>query len=212
MKTTLTLLAITLFSAASSLSKVEWHEGTSKDTQLSESQEKARIVFSFTNGGKAPLSVAAVRASCGCTVPEYPKNIIMPASKGDITLEYHAKPPGRGRTVSAQVEFSDGTSASLSWRVVSANSPQDRPQIPLVSWSSGDMSEQSVTIEIPPGHEVLETISPPEVKAVAGPPSDGKVEVKISRLSERPFWGALRLRTTPPIEDHRTRINVRASP
>lgn len=136
----------------------------------------------------------------------------MPSSRGDITLEYHAKPPGMGRTVSAQVELSDGSVTSLTWKVVSASSATSRPQIPLVSWPAGDMSEQSVTIELPQGHELLDPVHPAEVKVTASKASEGKVEVKISRVNEKPFWGAIRIRTNPPIEDYRTRINVRASP
>jgi hypothetical protein len=74
------------------------------------------------------------------------------------------------------------------------------------------MSEQSLTIEIPQGHEVAEPVFPPEVKVAVEKPIDGRSKVKIHRISDRPFWGAIRIRTTPPIEDHRTRINVRASP
>lgn len=208
----LSFLLILAGLAAPALAGVEWVDGVEKETVLSESQEKARMVFSFSNTGKDPVSISSVRASCGCTVPEYSKNIIMPSSKGDITLEYHAKPPGMGRTVSTQVEFSDGQVAALRWKVTSATSENSRPQIPLVSWGSGDMSEQSITIEIPQGYEIGDPVHPPEVKVTTQKLDAGKVSVKISRVSPRPFWGAVRVKTTPPIEDHRTRINVRASP
>lgn len=206
------LAAFTLIALSHAATAVEWSGGTEKETQLSESQEKARMVFSFVNSGKDPVSISSVRTSCGCTAPEYSRNIIMPSSRGEVTLEYHAKPPGMGRTVSAHVELSNGTNAALTWRVVSGSSATSRPQIPLVTWSSGNMSEQSVTIDLPQGHEVVEPVHPPEVKVTVASVSSGKAEIKISRVVDKPFWGAIRIRTNPPIEDHRTRINVRASP
>jgi hypothetical protein len=191
--------------------QVEWNGGAERDLVLGASQEKAREVFEFTNSGKDPISITAVRASCGCTVPEYSKNIVMPSSKGEITLEYHARPPGFGRTVSALVEFSDGTSSSLSWRIASANSTPAK-QIPLVSWSAGDMSDKKITVEIPEGHSISGVVSPPEVTVEPGIPAAGKMEVKIIRKSPRPFWGAIMLNTVPPLDDGSARINVRAAP
>lgn len=182
-----------------------------KETTLSQGQETASNDFSFTNEGKDPVSISSVRASCGCTVPEYSQNIIMPSSTGKVKLEYHAHPPGMGKNVSASVQFSDGSTSSLVWRIVSAAST-DQPRIPLVSWGSGDMAEKTVTLDIPPGHKVDSPVAPPEVEVTTREVEPGKVEVVLSRKSETPFWGAVKIRTTPPLEDQRTRINVRASP
>ena len=35
-------------------------------------------VFTFTNTGKEPLIITNAKGSCGCTVPEYPKEPIAP--------------------------------------------------------------------------------------------------------------------------------------
>ena len=47
--------------------------------------------FEFTNVGKAPLVIHSASASCGCTVPEYPLEPIMPGSKGKIIVTYNGK-------------------------------------------------------------------------------------------------------------------------
>ena len=47
--------------------------------------------FVFTNVGKAPLIIHQANASCGCTVPEYTLEPIMPGSKGKITVTYNGK-------------------------------------------------------------------------------------------------------------------------
>jgi len=47
--------------------------------------------FVFTNVGKVPLIIHQANASCGCTVPEYTLEPIMPGEKGKITVTYNGK-------------------------------------------------------------------------------------------------------------------------
>ncbi len=48
-------------------------------------------VFTFTNTGDAPLIISKVKTSCGCTVPEYSKEPILPGSKGELKIKYDTK-------------------------------------------------------------------------------------------------------------------------
>ncbi|KAB2917186.1 MAG: DUF1573 domain-containing protein [Bacteroidetes bacterium] len=50
--------------------------------------------FLFTNTGKAPLIINSANASCGCTVPEYTKEPIMPGKTGVIKVVYNAASMG----------------------------------------------------------------------------------------------------------------------
>jgi hypothetical protein len=45
-------------------------------------------VFSFTNTGKEPLIIESAQGSCGCTVPNYPKEPIPPGGQGTIEVVY----------------------------------------------------------------------------------------------------------------------------
>ena len=45
--------------------------------------------FNFTNKGKVPLILNNVHASCGCTIPEWPKEPIEPGKKGVIKVKYN---------------------------------------------------------------------------------------------------------------------------
>jgi hypothetical protein len=45
--------------------------------------------FKFTNKGKAPLVLSNVQASCGCTVPEWPKEPILPGKTSSIKVKYN---------------------------------------------------------------------------------------------------------------------------
>ena len=47
--------------------------------------------FEFTNTGKAPLLIANVDGSCGCTIPRsYPKGKVMPGESGKIEVEFNS--------------------------------------------------------------------------------------------------------------------------
>lgn len=44
--------------------------------------------FTFTNTGKEPLILTNVRSSCGCTVPKWPREPIMPGESEVIHVDY----------------------------------------------------------------------------------------------------------------------------
>ncbi len=46
-------------------------------------------VFTFTNTGKEPIMLTSVRASCGCTAPDWSKDPIKPGDKGEIKVKYN---------------------------------------------------------------------------------------------------------------------------
>ena len=46
-------------------------------------------VFTFTNQGEKPLVLSNVRASCGCTVPQWPRSPIEPGEQGEIKVKYN---------------------------------------------------------------------------------------------------------------------------
>ena len=46
-------------------------------------------VFTFTNKGQKPLVLSNVRASCGCTVPQWPREPIAPGKEGEIKVKYN---------------------------------------------------------------------------------------------------------------------------
>lgn len=45
-------------------------------------------VFTFTNTGTEPLIIETANGSCGCTVPNYPKEPIPPGGTGEIEVVY----------------------------------------------------------------------------------------------------------------------------
>jgi hypothetical protein len=50
--------------------------------------------FIFTNKGQSPLILNNVRASCGCTIPQWPREPIPPGEQGVIKVQYNTRIPG----------------------------------------------------------------------------------------------------------------------
>ena len=60
------------------------------------------------NDGDAPLILKEVKASCGCTTPEWPQEPIMPGQKKKIEAEFNAKADGAfDKTISVYTNVSD---------------------------------------------------------------------------------------------------------
>lgn len=50
--------------------------------------------FVFTNVGNEPLIITNAKGSCGCTVPDWPKEPIRPGQTGVIKIKYDTSRPG----------------------------------------------------------------------------------------------------------------------
>ena len=50
--------------------------------------DKVEHVYEVTNTGTNPLIISEVKPACGCTVPDYTKEPILPGQKGQITLKF----------------------------------------------------------------------------------------------------------------------------
>lgn len=48
-------------------------------------------VFKFTNTGSEPLILDKCKGSCGCTVPQCPKEPIAPGASGEIEVKFNSK-------------------------------------------------------------------------------------------------------------------------
>ena len=67
---------------------IEWNYGT-----IEKASTGVRF-FKFTNTGTAPLVISNAKGSCGCTVPSFPKEPIMPGAAGYIKVKYDTKRVG----------------------------------------------------------------------------------------------------------------------
>lgn len=65
-------------------------EESSKDFGEITQGDKVEHVFKFENTGKSPLIISNVAATCGCTVPSWPKDPIAPGGKGEIKVSFNS--------------------------------------------------------------------------------------------------------------------------
>ena len=47
--------------------------------------------FTVTNSGTEPLIISRCKGSCGCTVPQCPKDPIAPGEEGEIEVKFNSK-------------------------------------------------------------------------------------------------------------------------
>lgn len=91
MKKIITILFIGLISlsinAQEKVAKIEFKTDTVDYGTIEKGSDGIRV-FEFTNTGDAPLIVSKVTSSCGCTVPKWSKEPILPGQKGEIQVKY----------------------------------------------------------------------------------------------------------------------------
>lgn len=63
---------------------------TSHDFGTINPGDKVSYVFEFTNTGEADLLISDAKGSCGCTVPEFPKEAIKPGEKGELNVKFNS--------------------------------------------------------------------------------------------------------------------------
>ncbi len=65
--------------------------------------------FTFTNTGKAPLVIVNAKGSCGCTVPEWPKEPVAPGATGTMLVKFNSN--GKPNAQNKQVTITANTEA-----------------------------------------------------------------------------------------------------
>lgn len=76
------------YASAQGGAEIKFDKTTHDFGTFSENSPKVTGSFTFTNIGDAPLVIHQAVASCGCAVPEYTKEPIMPGKTGKITVTY----------------------------------------------------------------------------------------------------------------------------
>ncbi len=93
MKQLITILFIGLISlsvSAQKTAKIEFKSDTIDYGTIEKGSDGVRV-FEFTNTGDAPLIISDAKSSCGCTVPKWSKEPIMPGKTGEIQVKYDTK-------------------------------------------------------------------------------------------------------------------------
>lgn len=82
------IMSIGISSAQTKNADAKFEATTQNLGEFSVKKPVVSTEFTFTNVGNAPLVIHQVIASCGCTVPEYSKEPVLPGKKGKIKVTY----------------------------------------------------------------------------------------------------------------------------
>lgn len=125
----LTLLCLMLMTStlAWAEAKLTFTKTTHDFGTIQEEDGDVTVEFPFQNTGDSPLLILRATSSCGCTVPNYPKQPVRPGQTGVITVTYHAQ--GRPGPFQKSVHVYDNTNGktmiSIAGNVVSNAKPED---------------------------------------------------------------------------------------
>ncbi len=97
--TTFILFSAVIALMAQGTAKITFEKTTHNFGSFSENNPKVTCKFKFKNTGDGPLVIHQAIASCGCTVPQYPKEPIKAGEESEITITYNGtgKFPGHFR-------------------------------------------------------------------------------------------------------------------
>ena len=73
--------------------------------------EKVTHVYKFKNTGEEPLIISNAKATCGCTVPEWPREPIAPGESSELKVVFDTKNKGKvgGQVQSKRVTVTANT-------------------------------------------------------------------------------------------------------
>jgi hypothetical protein len=77
--------------------------------------------FSFTNTGSEPLIISDAKGSCGCTVPNWPKDPIMPGQSGNIDVKFTPNAGQAGQEIEKVVTVTANTNPENTMVRIKAN-------------------------------------------------------------------------------------------
>lgn len=92
-------------------------------------------IFKFTNTGKEPLILQQPQSSCGCTVPTWPKEPVLPGASSEIQVTYNTKKAGPiNKTVTVK---SNAKTNTVVLRITGKVEAQPLEQLPEKAPSEG---------------------------------------------------------------------------
>ena len=85
---------------------IEWNK-TEHDFGMINQGDKVETIFTLTNVGEGDLVITRAKGSCGCTVPQWPREAIAPGKTADIKVVFNSR--GKKNNTSNTVTLSTNT-------------------------------------------------------------------------------------------------------
>ncbi|NLR90261.1 MULTISPECIES: DUF1573 domain-containing protein [Flammeovirga] len=86
--------------------KIQFEKTVHDFGDINEEDGDAKVIFDFTNNGNKPLKLTSVKASCGCTTPNWSTDPVAAGGKGFIEVSYSTKnrPGTFNKTISVRTD------------------------------------------------------------------------------------------------------------
>ncbi|MDD2706996.1 MAG: DUF1573 domain-containing protein [Verrucomicrobiae bacterium] len=149
-----------------------------REMDFSPTPLESRIIahFTFTNSGKKPVAIAAVKSSCGCTSLMGDKKVYQPGERGEITavFEFGQRVGAQEKTIVVQSDDPVEPTALLKFKVTI---PEIIRMAPLfVNWFKGEPAEaKTVTLKV---------VHSEPVKVVRAKSNNEKMSVRLKTIKE----------------------------
>ncbi len=86
--------------------------------------------FTITNTGSEPLIISRAKGSCGCTVPDWPKEPIMPGTTAIMSVKYDTKrvgPINKSVTITSNATGNESKVVRIKGNILASANKQDTP-------------------------------------------------------------------------------------
>lgn len=86
--------------------------------------------FSITNTGSEPLIISRAKGSCGCTVPDWPKEPILPGQSAVMTVRYDTKrvgPINKSVTITSNATNAASKVVRIKGKVLASENKEEMP-------------------------------------------------------------------------------------
>lgn len=146
--------------------------------------ESVTHIFKFKNDGKEPLIINTAVGSCGCTVPEYPKEPIRPNGAGEIKVTFNSTGKSGPQDKTVTITYDTDKTVVLHMRgTVEVPAPAPAPAAPTQAPAPGASPSKPAAQPAPTAQPKTATAQPAPattqpkvVTAQPAPAADKKVE------------------------------------
>lgn len=120
--------------------------------------EKIQNVFEFTNTGDEPLIIINAKGSCGCTIPRFPKEPIMPGETANLLVQFDSKKKGKvgGGLQSKRVTITANTEPQNSYLTIKGTVYKQKTAEEMATRSANfDIDAASINIFPNPSTDII---------------------------------------------------------
>ncbi len=121
------IILSTISAFAGDGAKAEFAEKSHDFGIVKEEKGKVSHEFTFKNTGDKPLVIISATASCGCTMPDYPKEPIKPGKSGKIKVTYNpsGRPGAFDKSIKVRINGSDKKSSKITLKITGTVVPKE---------------------------------------------------------------------------------------